>query len=94
MNWKRILTLLITLSLVTLTAVAATELYVVRECLAAFLMFGILLVALGVIVLLSYIVGAAAVRCGMRFVAHTALSHLHQPAPLVVTSFTHGISKS
>jgi hypothetical protein len=94
MNWNRIPTLLIAANLVTLIAVAATELYVFREFLAAFLMFGILLAALGVIVLLSHLVGAVAVRCGTLLVAPTALFHLHQPAPLVVTSLAHGIGKS
>lgn len=94
MNWNRIPALLIAASLVTLIAVAATELYVVREFLAAFLMFGILLAAVGVIVLLSYLIGAAVVRCGTLLVARTAFFHLHQPAPLVVTSFAHGIGKS
>ena len=94
MNWNRILTLLIAASLVTLIAVAATELYVVREFLAAFLMFGILLAALGVIVLLSYLVGEAVVRCSALLVACTALFNLHQPAPLVVIPLAGGIGKS
>jgi hypothetical protein len=94
MNWKRILTLLIAASLVTLIAVAATELYVVREFLAAFLMFGSLLVGLGVLVLLSYLVGEAVVHCGALLFACATLFHLHQPAPLVVVSVAHGIDKS
>lgn len=91
MSWKRILTLLV---LVTLIAIAGTELYVVRDFLAAFLMFSILLGALGIIVLLSYLVGETVVGCVALLVACAALFRLRQPGSSVVGSLAHGIDKS
>jgi len=94
MSWKRILILLVAVGLITMVAVAATELYVVRDFLAAFLMFSILLGALGIIVLLSYLVGEAVVRCVALLVTCAALFRLHRPVFSVVGTLARGISKS
>jgi len=94
MNWKRTLILLVAAGLIALIAVAATERYVVRDFLAAFLMFSVLLGALGIVVLLLYLVGEAVVRCGALLVACAALFRLHQPASSVVVPLVHGIGKS
>jgi hypothetical protein len=94
MNWKRILRLPVAAGLVTLIAAAGTELYVVRDFLAAFLMFGGFLAGLGIIVLLSYLVGEAVVRCVALLVTSPAFFRLHQPASPVVVPFAHGIGKS
>jgi hypothetical protein len=94
MNWKRILILPVAAGLITLTAVAATELYGVRDFLAAFLMFGILLAAVGIVILLAYFVGEAVVRCVRLLGACAALARLHQPASSVVVPLAHGVGKS
>jgi len=93
MNWKRTLILLVAAGLITLIAVAATELYPVRDILAAFLMFGILLTAVGVVILLSYLIGEAVVCCVALVLACAALFRLRQPASSVVVPLAHGIGK-
>jgi hypothetical protein len=93
MSWKRIVILLVAAGLIALIAVAATELYVVRDFVAAFLMFSILLGALGMLVLLSYIVGEAVVRCAALLAACAALFRIHQPASSVVIPLADGIGK-
>jgi hypothetical protein len=94
MNWKRIQTLLVAGGLITLIAVAGTELYVVRDLLAGFLMFSISLGALGITVLVSYLLGDAVVRCFGLFVACTASFRLRQPVPSVDGPLAHGVGKS
>jgi hypothetical protein len=94
MNWKRILIRLVAVGLIALIAVAATERYVVRDFLAAFLMFGVLLGVLGLVVLLLYLVGEAVVRCGALLVTSAAFFRLRHPSSPVVVPFAHAIGKS
>lgn len=88
MSWKRILTLLVAGGLITLISVAGTELYVVRDLLAAFLMFCTLLGALGITILVSFLVGEGIVRCLGLLVACAASFRLRQPVPSVVARLT------
>jgi hypothetical protein len=79
MSWRRILILLAALGSAALIVVAATELYVIRDLLAALLMFIVLLAALGIVVLLAYLVGEAVLRCMSLLVVCAALFRLHRP---------------
>jgi hypothetical protein len=87
MSWRRILILLAAVASVALIAVAATKLYFVRDLLAAFLMFIVLLNAFGIVVLLAYLVGEAVVRCMSLLVVCAALFRLHRPESSVAVGF-------
>ena len=93
MSRKRIQKVLIASGLITLITVAGMELYVVRELLAALLMFCTLLVALGITVLVLFLLGEGVVRCFGRIVASAASFRLRQPVPSVVGPLAHGIGK-
>jgi hypothetical protein len=94
MSWKRIQKLLVAGGLIALIAVAGTELYVVRDLLAAFLIFCTLLGALGITVLVSYLLGEGVVRCFGLLVACAGSFRLRQPVRSVVGPLAHGIGKS
>ena len=94
MKWKRIQKLLVAGGLITLIAVAGTELYVVRDLLAAFLMFCTLFGALGITVLVSFLFGEGVVRCCGLLVACAASFRLRHPVPSVVDRLAHGIGKN
>jgi hypothetical protein len=85
MSYKRILTLLVAAHIVALIAVTAAELYVVRDLLAALLMFCTLLVALGITVLVLFLLAKAVERCLRLLVTCTASLPLHQPVPSVAS---------
>ena len=93
MSGKRIQKFLIASGLITLITVAGTELYLVRELLAALLMFCTLLVALGITVLVLFLLGEAVVRCFGLIVTCAASFRLRQPVPSVVGPLAHGIGK-
>ena len=94
MSRKRIQKLLIAGGLITLIAVAGTELYVVRDLLAAILIFCILFGALGITVLVAFLLGEGTVRCFELLVAWAASFRLRQPVASVVGPLTRGIGKS
>jgi hypothetical protein len=83
--------------LIGLIAVAGTGLFVVRDLLAAFLvfcvLFGILFGALGITVLASFLFGEGVVRCFDLLVTSMSF-RLRQPIPSVVSPIPHGIGKS
>jgi hypothetical protein len=78
MSRKRTERLLIAGGLVTVIAVAGTELYVVRDLLAAFLVFYAVLGALGLAVLVLFFLGDGIVRCFELLVACAASFLLRQ----------------
>jgi hypothetical protein len=63
MSLKRTLTFLFAGGLIAMIAVAATKSYVVLDLLAAFLIFIVLLGGVGIVALVSYLVGEAVVSC-------------------------------
>ena len=94
MTWKRVLALLVAASLVTLIAVGATKLYVVRELLAALLMFFTLLSVIGILGLVSLLLGDSVVRCAALLAACAPLFHSRRPEPSVVGPLAHGTGRS
>ena len=92
MGLKRVLTLLVAAVLVTLIAVAAREFYVVRDLLAALLMFCTLLAVFGILVLVSFLLGEGVMRCVALLAASMALFRFHRP--VVVGHLARGIGKS
>ena len=94
MSRKQIQKFLIASGLIALFTVAGMELYVVRDLLAALLMFCILLVALGITVLVLFLLGEGVVRCFGLIVACAASFRLRQPVPSVVGPLAHGIGKN
>ena len=87
------LILLVAVILVTLIVVAATEFYVVRDLLAALLMFCTLLAVLGILVLVSFLLGEGVVRCVALLAASVALFRVHRTV-VVVGHLARGIGKS
>ena len=71
MSQKRIHRLLIAGGLITLVAVVGTESYVVRDLLAAFLIFCALFGGLGIISLVSFLIGDGIEHCFQSLVAYT-----------------------
>jgi hypothetical protein len=63
MNQKRIQKPLVAGGVIGLIAIAGTSLFVVRNLLAAFLMFAALFGALGITVLASFLIGEGVTRC-------------------------------
>ena len=94
MSRKRIQKLLIAGGLITLIAVAGTELFFVRDLLASFLIFCTLLVALGIAVLVLFFVGDGIVRCLALLIAGVASLRLRHPIHSVVGPLGRGIGKS
>jgi len=85
---KRIWILLLAASLIALTTVAAAMLFVVRDLLAALVMFWTLLVTLGITVSVLILLGKAVERCLRLLVACAGSVRLHQPAPSVLDPLT------
>jgi hypothetical protein len=85
---------LVAVSLIALIAVAATELYPVRETLALFLIFCAFLCALGLLVLVSIFLGDAVVRCFDLLVTCAAWFRLRRPFLSPVGPLRRGIGKS
>jgi hypothetical protein len=94
MSRKRTQQLVVAGGLITLIAVAGTQQYVVRDLLAAFLMFCAFLGALGLLVLVSFLLGQGVVRCFGLLVACADSVRLHQPVASVTGPLAHGIGKS
>jgi hypothetical protein len=86
MSRKRRHGLLIACGLVAMIAVAGTQLFSVRDMLAAFLLFCVFLVALGIVILASFFVGDGIVRFFDLLVACVASVRLRPPVPSVVPS--------
>jgi hypothetical protein len=88
MNQKRIQKPLLAGGIMALLAVAGTGLFVVRDVLAAFLLFcvllGVLLSVLGISVLVSFLFGEGVVRCFDLLATSVASFRLRQPVPSVV----------
>jgi hypothetical protein len=85
-------------AVIGLIVVAGTELFVLRDVLAAFLLFcvlfGVLFGALGITVLASFLFGEGVVRCFDLLVTSMSSFRLRQPIPSVVSPLPHGIGKS
>ena len=77
-----------------LIVVVGTGLFAVREVLAAFLLFCVFFVVLGIAVLGSFLLGEGVVRCFDLLVTSMASFRLRQPIPSVVSPLLHGIGKS
>ncbi len=75
--------------LITLIAVAETELFFVRDVLAAFLVFCIFLSALGIAILLLYLIGDGVVRCSRHLMVCAASFRLREPVRSVVGHLAH-----
>jgi hypothetical protein len=84
MSLKRTLILLLAGGLIAMIAVAATKLYVVRDLLAALLMFIVLLVAVGIAVLVSYLLGEVVVNCCELLQSYAASFRVRQQVSPVV----------
>lgn len=94
MSRKRIQRLLIAGGLIATISVAVAELYVVRDLLAAFLIFCAFLGAVGVAGLVSFFVGDGIVRCFELLVARATSFRLRKPVPSVVGPLRRGMGKS
>ena len=91
MTRKLIQRLLVACGLVAIIAFAGTELYFVRDLLAALLMFFVSLVALAVVCLVSYFVGDVILRA-VEFLGVRATSfRLRQPVPSSIGPLKHEI---
>jgi len=93
MNQKPIEKPLLAGGLMGLIAVAGTGLFVVRNLLAAFLMFTALLGTLGITALVSFLICEGVVRCFELLVACAVSFHLRQ-RPFVADPVMPGIGKS
>jgi hypothetical protein len=98
MSRKRIQKPLIAGGVIGLIAVAGTGPFVVRDLLAAFLLFCalfcVLFCVLGITVLGSFLLGEGVVRCSDLLVTSVASFRLRQPVPSVAGPLTPGIGKS
>jgi hypothetical protein len=98
MSRKRIQKPLIAGGIIGLIAVAGTGQFVVRDLLAAFLLFFVLfcvlLGVLGLTVLGSFLLGEGVGRCFDLLVTSVASFRLRQPIPSVADPPTRGIGKS
>ena len=79
--------------LIATVAVEGTERYVVRDLLAALLIFCALLGVLGLTILASFLLGEGVIRCFGLLLAWATSVGLHQPAAPVTGRLTHGIGK-
>jgi hypothetical protein len=81
--------------LIGLIAVAGTGPFVIRDLLAAFVMFCVLFGGLGLIVLVTFLIGEGVVRCFELFAGGAAFSRFRQPVHSVVGSLSRvGIGQS
>jgi hypothetical protein len=94
MSPKQIMKPLIAAGVIGLIAVAGTGLFVVRDLLAAFLLFCVLFGVLGITVLGSFLLGEGVMRCFELYVARAASFRLRRPVPPVAGPLMHGIGKS
>ena len=94
MSRKPIQKTLIAGAVIGLIGVTGSELFVVRDLLAAFLLFCTLFGVLGMAVLVSFLFGEGAVRCFDLLVTSMSSFRLRQPIPSVVSPLPHGIGKS
>jgi hypothetical protein len=98
MSRKRIQIPLIAGAVIGLIAVVGTGQFVVRDLLAAFIlfcaMFCVLLGVLGIAVLGSFLLGEGVVHCFDLLVTSVASFRLRQPILSVVRPLTRGIGKS
>ena len=94
MSWKRIREVFVAGALILLVALMGVGPYVVRDLVAAFLIFWSLLGALGIAVLVSFLLGEGVVRCFALLVAGAASFRLRQPASSAVVPLAHGIGTS
>ena len=98
MSRKRLQKPLIAGGVIGLIAVAGTGPFVVRDLLAAFLLFCVLfcvlLGGLGITVLGSFLLGEGVVRCFDLLVTSVDSFGLRQPVPSVAGPLTRGIGKS
>ena len=86
MSRKRRHGLLIACGLVAMIAVAGTQLFSVRDMLAAFLLFCVFLVPIGIVILASFFVGDGILRFFDLIVAYVASLRLPPRVPSVVPS--------
>ncbi len=91
---KRIRNFLIAGVVIGLIAVAGSGLFVVRDLLAAFVLFCVLLGVLGIAALASFLFGEGVVRCFDFLVNSVASFRLRHPLPAVTGPLTGGIVKS
>lgn len=68
--------------------------YVVRDLVAAFIIFCILFGALGITILVSFLLGEGIIRCFEELVAVMASFRLLQPAHSIVRPASHRFGKS
>jgi hypothetical protein len=98
MSRKRIQKPLIAGGVIGLIAVAGMGQFVVRDLLAAFLLFCVFFCVffgvLGITVLGTFLLGEGVVRCFDLLVTSVAPLRLRQPMPSVVGPLTRGIGKS
>ena len=88
MSRKRTQKVLIAGCLIGLIAVAGAGPFVVRDLLAAFVMFCVLFGGLGLIVLATFLVGEGVVRCFELFARGAAFFRFRQPVHSVVGSLS------
>ena len=94
MNMKRMLIPLVTGAIITLIGAAETNIYVLREVLAAFLIFWTLVGALGIAISLTCLLGDGIVSCFDLLVTRATSFRLSQEAPSVLGPLNHEIGKS
>jgi hypothetical protein len=94
MNMKRMLIPLVTGAIITLIGAAETNIYVLREVLAAFLIFWTLVGALGIAISLTCLLGDGIVSCFDLLVTRATSFRLSQAAPSVLGPLNHEIGKS
>jgi len=94
MSRKRMQKPLIAGGIIGLIAIGATGPFVVRDVLAAFLLFCVLLGVLGITVLGSFLLGEGVVRCFDLFVTSVASLRFRQSILSVARPLTRGIGKS
>ena len=94
MSRKRIEKFLVAVGLITLIAGEGLQLYVVREMLASFVVFCVFFGAIGISILVSFLLGAGIVRCFELVVAYASSLGLRQPVPSVVGPLARGIGNN
>jgi hypothetical protein len=88
MRRKRKLKFLLAGGLITLVGVTGMEQFVVRDLLASFIIFCAFFVALGITILVSFLLGDGVVRCYEVLVSFAASFRRRQPARSVVGPLT------
>ncbi len=94
MSRKPIQKILIAGAVIGLIGVTGTEVFVVRDLLAAFLLFCALFGVLGISLLVFLLFGEGVVRCVDLLVTSAASFRVHQPVPSVASPpLTPGIGR-